>query len=482
MSNGAKFMAMQKAKGYLAPFKAIEAMEKGLTLDIEADIDREIDLFADCGVSDISKNLIGIFLNTRSAGRLPRIEGIEPAKIKKVAMLGGGVMGSGIVNLLLGGGYDVVLWDINQEALDKGVAGIRKTFEYPIKQKKMTQDGLDSMIRDRLKTTTALEDCKDVDLVIEAVLENMAVKQDIWKKLEAICKPETVFATNTSALPITEMASVLADPGRMIGLHFFNPAHRMQLLEIICAKKTSDQSLSTSVAFARSIKKIPIVVNDAPGFYVSRQLGGLFGGSVYLVADGVDSAQIERVMKDFGMPMGPAELADLTGIDINYHVNKTFQQKLGDRYKIHPMTELVYQTGCYGRKTGAGYMDYSGPKPVPNKKVVDVVQGYLQEKGISPKKVSDQEIVDAMLALAINEAALMMEEGVCDRPQDMDLAMIYGTGFPPYRGGILRYADKLGIGAVYNKLVDLERQYGERFKPAKLLSEMAQSEKAFYEK
>ncbi len=289
MSNGAKFMAMQKAKGYLAPFKAIEAMEKGLTLDIEADIDREIDLFADCGVSDISKNLIGIFLNTRAAGRLPRIEGIEPAKIKKVAMLGGGVMGSGIVNLLLGGGYDVVLWDINQEALDKGVAGIRKTFEYPIKQKKMTQDGLDSMIRDRLKTTTALEDCKDVDLVIEAVLENMAVKQDIWKKLEAICKPETVFATNTSALPITEMASVLADPGRMIGLHFFNPAHRMQLLEIICAKKTSDQTLSTSVAFARSIKKIPIVVNDAPGFYVSRQLGGLFGGSVYLVADGVDS-------------------------------------------------------------------------------------------------------------------------------------------------------------------------------------------------
>jgi 3-hydroxyacyl-CoA dehydrogenase/enoyl-CoA hydratase/carnithine racemase len=482
MSNGAKFMAMQKARGYLAPFKAIEAMEKGLTQDIEADIDREIDLFADCGISDISKNLIGIFLNTRAAGRLPRIEGIEPAKIKKVAMLGGGVMGSGIVHLLLGGGYDVVLWDINQEALDKGVASIRKTFEYPIKQKKMTQDTLDSMIRDRLKTTTAFEDCKDVDLVIEAVLENMAVKQGIWKKLEAICKPETVFATNTSALPITEMASVLVDPGRMIGLHFFNPAHRMQLLEIICAKKTSDQTLSTSVAYARSIRKIPIVVNDAPGFYVSRQLGGLFGGSVYLVADGVDSAQIERVMKDFGMPMGPAELSDLTGIDINYHVNKTFQQKLGARYSIHPLTELIYQTGCYGRKTGSGYLDYSGPKPVPNKKVADVIQGYLQQKGITPKKVPDQEIVDAMLALAINDAALMMEEGVCDRPQDMDLAMIYGTGFPPYRGGILRYADKWGIGNVYNRLVDLERQYGERFKPAKLLAEMAQSGKVFYEK
>lgn len=480
MSNGAKFMAMTKAKGYVAPFKAIEAVENGLSFDIEADIDREGDLFCDCAISDVAKNLIGIFLNTRSAGRLPRTEGKEPAKIRTAVMLGGGVMGSGIVNLLLKGGFETVLWDINQEAVDRGIAAVRKTFEYPIKQKKMTQTDLESMLAKQLKTTTSLEEAKDADLIIEAVLEDMNVKQDVWKKLEAICRPETVFATNTSALPITEMASVLQDPGRMIGLHFFNPAHRMPLLEIICAEKTSDQTLATSVAFARKIKKTPIVVNDAPGFYVSRQLGGLFGGSVYLVADGVDGNQIERVMKDFGMPMGPAELSDLTGIDINYRVNKTFEKRLGDRYKIHPLTELVYQTGCYGRKTGAGYMDYSGGRPVPNKKVVDVVQGYLSTNNVSPKKVSDQEIVDAMLALAINEAALMVEQGVCDRPQDMDLAMIYGTGFPPYRGGIFRYADKWGIPNVHNKLVELEKQYGARFQPANLLKEMAESGKTFY--
>ncbi|HVN81535.1 MAG TPA: 3-hydroxyacyl-CoA dehydrogenase NAD-binding domain-containing protein [Terriglobia bacterium] len=480
MSNGAKFMAMSKAKGYIAPFKAIEAMEKGLSFDIEADVDREIDLFCDCAVSDVAKNLIGIFLNTRAAGRLPRIEGIQPANIKRVAMLGGGVMGSGIVNLLLKGGFDTVLWDINQEALDKGIASVTKTFEYSIKNKKMKQADLDSMLNTQLKATTSLEDAKDADLIIEAVLEDLKVKQDIWKKLEAVCKPETIFATNTSALPITEMASVLENPGRMIGLHFFNPAHRMQLLEVICAQKTSDQTLATSVAFARAIKKIPIVVNDAPGFYISRQLGGLFGGTVYLIADGVEGTQIERVMKDFGMPMGPAELADLTGIDINYRVNRTFEQKLGERYKVHELTERIYQTGCYGRKTGAGNFDYSGPKPVPNQKVVDVIQGYLGEKGISPKKVDDQEIVDVMLAQGINEAALMMEQGVCDRPQDMDLAMIYGTGFPPYRGGILRYADKWGIGNVYNKLVDLESRYGVRFKPATLLKEMAESGKSFY--
>jgi 3-hydroxyacyl-CoA dehydrogenase len=448
---------------------------------MDADLDREMELFCDCALSDVAKNLIGIFLNTRAAGRLPRIENVQPGKIRKVAMLGGGVMGSGIVNLLLKGGFDTVLWDVNQEALDKGVAAIRKTFAYPIKKKRMTQSDLDSMIAKQLKATVSLEDAKDVDLVIEAVLEDMKIKQDIWKKLESICKPETVFATNTSALPITEMASVLQDPGRMIGLHFFNPAERMQLLEVICAQKTSDRTLSTSVAFARAINKIPIVVNDAPGFYVSRQLGGLFGGSVYLVADGVDGNQIEKAMKDFGMPMGPAQLSDLTGIDINYRVNKTFEKRLGDRYKVHPLTERIYQTGCYGRKTGAGYMDYSGDRPVPNKKVVDAIQSYLTEKGVSPKQITDQEIVDAMLALGINEAALMMEEGVCDRPQDMDLAMIYGTGFPPYRGGILRYADKWGIANVYNKLVDCEKQYGLRFQPAKLLKDMTESGKAFYE-
>lgn len=480
VSNGARFLATTKAKGYLAPFKVIEAVEKGLSFDIDADLRREADLFCECALSDVAKNLIGIFLNTRAAGRLPRIAGITPRPVKKVAMLGGGVMGSGIVHVLLKSGFETVLWEIDQGAADKALAGVKKTFEHAISRKKMSGADLDSLLEKRLKTTVSLEEIREADLVIEAVLEDMNVKQELWKKVEGLCGPETIFATNTSALPITEMASVLDDPGRMIGLHFFNPAHRMQLLEVICAKKTSDRTLASAVGFARAIGKVPIVVNDAPGFYVSRQLGGLFGGAVYLVADGVDSDQIERVMKDFGMPMGPRELSDLTGIDINYHVNKTFEKRLGERYRIHPLTEAIYRTGCYGRKTGAGYMDYSGKKPVPNQKVVDVVTEYLRANGVSPKKVSDGEIVDAMLALAVNEAALMIEEGVCDRPQDMDLAMIYGAGFPPYRGGILRYADKWGVANVYEKLVELEKRYGLRFRPAALLKEMAQSGRTFY--
>jgi 3-hydroxyacyl-CoA dehydrogenase/enoyl-CoA hydratase/carnithine racemase len=477
----AKAMTAAQAKGYIAPFKAIEAFEKGLGYDIDVDIETELDLFADCVISDVAKNLINIFLNTRAAGKLPRIEGIEPASIKRVGMLGGGVMGTGIVHVLLQGGFDVILWEVNNEALEKGLASIRKTFDYFIKQKKMTPADLENKLSNQLQTTTALEEMKDVDLIIEAVLENMQIKQEIWQKLQKICRADVIFATNTSALPITEMASILENPGRMIGMHFFNPAHRMQLLEVICAAKTSDQTLATTVAFSRAIKKIPIVVNDGPGFYVSRQLGGLMGGAVYLSADGVDGAAIEQAMIEFGMPMGPATLADLTGIDINYHVNKTFEQRLGERYKIHPLTERIYQTGCYGRKTGAGYFDYSGDQPVPNPKVVKVVQKYLEDNKISPKKMSKDEIVRTMLANAINEAALMIEEEICDRPQDMDLAMIYGTGFPPYRGGILRYADKWGLKNVYQKLIALEKQYGTRFKPARLIKEMAESGKTFYQ-
>ncbi len=476
----ARGMAAKEGKGYIAPFMAIEAMERGLTDHFEADLKIEAELFADCAVSDIAKNLIGIFLNTRAAGKLPRIEKIAPQKIKAVAMLGGGAMGSGITNLLLSNGFNVILWDINDEVIQKDLGAIRKTFAYPIKKGKMTQEALDRMIQEHLTTTVSLEAMKDVDLVIEAVLEDMKIKQDIWKHLQAVCRPDVVFGTNTSALPITEMASVLTEPGRMIGLHFFNPAERMPLLEIICGKKTSDQTLATSVAFGRAIRKVPVVVNDGPGFYVSRQLSALMGESTFMLSEGINPAKVEEAVIDYGLPMGPATLSDLTGIDIGYHVGKNFERSFGERWKMSPLYELVYKTGCYGRKTGAGWFNYSGEKPVPNPKVVEVVQNYLREKGVSPKEVTPKEIVDRMLARAINEAAYMIEEGICDRPQDMDLAMIYGTGFPPYRGGILRYADAWGIGNAYQQLLKLEKEHGVRFKPCNLLREMAEQGKTFY--
>ncbi|MFH1057604.1 MAG: 3-hydroxyacyl-CoA dehydrogenase NAD-binding domain-containing protein [Pseudomonadota bacterium] len=470
----------KKVKGYIAPFMIVEAVEKGLTMDCMADLSHEADLFGDCVVSPVAKNLIGTFLNQRAAGRLPRIKGLTPAQPRKVAMLGGGVMGSSIVHLLLAGGFDTVLWEINQAALDKAVAAIRKTFAYQLKIGALKPAALEQLLASKLKTTTDLADLKDVDLIIEAVLENMQVKQDIWKKLEGICRPDVIFGTNTSALPITEMATVLADPARMIGLHFFNPAERMPLLEIICARQTSDQTLATSVAFGRAIKKVPVVVGDGPGFYVSRQLGALMAGAVYLWADGVSILDVDQAMLAFGLPMGPATLADLTGIDINYHVATTFARTMGERYKVHPLNEAIFQLGDYGRKTGSGYYDYSGPKPAPSPRMQAVVDDYLKARGVAPRQASQTEIVELIMGSAINEAALMIEEGICDRPADMDLAMITGTGFPPYRGGVLRYADQWGLAKVYAKLQELEKKYGPRFAPAELIKTMAAQGQTFY--
>ncbi|MFH0821334.1 MAG: 3-hydroxyacyl-CoA dehydrogenase NAD-binding domain-containing protein, partial [Pseudomonadota bacterium] len=404
----------------------------------------------------------------------------KPREIRKAAVIGMGAMGTGIAQAIIAAGIPVVARDENEPATRKGMERISSSIQKRVEQGKLSPQRADQTLG-LITTTTSWEPIAAADLVIEAVFEDAQVKRSVISRLEDICGAGVLIATNTSTLSLDVLAEGMKHPERFLGLHFFNPAHRMQLLEIICAERTSDQTLATSVHFARTIGKIPIAVNDGPGFYVTRQLITLLGGSVYLVSDGVDANQIENAVKGFGMPMGPAELEDLTGIDIGYHVNKTFEQKLGSRYKIHPLTELIYRTGCYGRKTGSGYMDYTGERPVPNRKVVDVVEKYISDNGVLPRPISDQEIIDTLLGLAINEAALMIEEGICDRPREMDLAMIYGAGFPAYRGGVLRYADTWGASTVYDKLLELEARYGERFKPAALLKDMAASGKKFYQ-
>ncbi len=471
----------KKAKGLIAPLKAIEAMEKGLGEDFSADIRVEAELFTECAISDVAKNLINIFLNTRSAGRLERIQKVKPAEVKTVAVLGLGVMGAGIANMLLGFGFRALLWDINETALEKGLKMIRKTFSFAVKKGKMTKQDLENLISNNSKTTTNLEDVAEADLVIEAVLEDMAIKKDTWKKIDGICRQDAVFATNTSALPVTELATVLKNPSRMLGLHFFNPAERMPLVEVITAQKTSNETLSTGVAFSRKIGKVPVVVNDGPGFYTSRQLNALMGECNFMLEEGFPLPLIDRCLVEFGMPMGAFTLHDLTGIDIGFHVAVYFEKAIGTRWAVSEIHKKIYETGCYGRKTGSGYYDYSDKKPVPNEKMLEVVAAYLEENNIASKETSTKELTDRMLARAVNEAAYMMEEGICgDRPQDMDLAMVYGCGYPGWRGGIFRGADAWGIDKVYQYLKELEKTYGERFKPADLLKSMASENKTFY--
>jgi len=478
----AKETAAKRARGLIAPFKAIEAMEKGLSDDFDADIRLEARLFAECAVSDIAKNLIGIFLNSRSAGRLPRIQDITPVPVKTVAMVGLGVMGSGIANLLLRGGFKAILWEVNEEALQRGLQAVRKTFAYAIKKGRMSESDLDRLIAEKAVVTTRSEDLAPADLVIEAVLENMEIKKSIWRQIDAVCGGHAIFATNTSALPITELATCLKDPSRMLGLHFFNPAERMQLVEIIRAAATSDEALATAVAFARKIKKIPVVVNDGPGFYVSRQLNALMGECNFMLEEGISMAAIDQALTGLGLPMGPFTLHDLTGIDIGFHVAENFERAFGERWKVSVLHRRIFQTGCYGRKTGNGYYDYrSGGKPVPNPAVTAVIDAYLAEKGVAAVEADPAVLAERMLARAINEAAYMMDEGICDRPADMDLAMVYGCGYPAHRGGILREADAWGLDKVYQTIKGLEATHGIRFKPAARIEQMAARGERFYD-
>lgn len=473
--------AYQKARGLLAPFKAIEAMKSGLTDDFDADIKVEAALFTDCAVSDIAKNLIGIFLNTRNAGRLLSLKGITPAPINTVAMLGLGVMGSGIANMLLRACSRAIFWEVDEDCLEAGRKRIKKTFSFAIKKGEMAEEDLDRLLGEKAVFTTRLGDISDADLVIEAVLENMTIKKDVWKKAEGICRPEAVFATNTSALSITELAGVLTDPGRMLGYHFFNPAERMQLVEIVRGKATRGQTLATIVGFSRKIKKVPVVVNDGPGFYTSRQLNALMGESNFMLEEGIELALIDKALVAFGMPMGAFTLYDLTGIDIGFHVASYFEQSFGERWRVSELHKRIFKTGCYGRKTGSGYYDYSGETPVPNPKVTEVINAYLKEKKIAVKDASPKELADRMLARAINEAAYMMEEGICDnRPADMDLAMVYGCGYPAHRGGVFRDADNWGIDEVCRYLEELAVIHGPRYRPAGLLKSMAESGRKFY--
>ncbi|MDZ7833959.1 MAG: 3-hydroxyacyl-CoA dehydrogenase NAD-binding domain-containing protein [Desulfobacterales bacterium] len=480
----AREMTRKKAKDFSIPMKAIDAMDKGLSDDFQADLKVEAQIFAQCAVSQEARNMIGIFLNSRAAGRVPRLKGVAPKKIQTVAMLGLGVMGSGVSNLLLRNGYQAILWEVNEEALERGKKAVRKTFAHPIKKGSMSEADLEALFNAQADFTTDLAAVAGADLVIEAVLEDMAIKKDLWSKVDGICSPEAVFATNTSALPVSELAGALKNPARMIGLHFFNPAERMQLVEVISGRESSDTDLATGVDFSKKIKKIPVVVNDGPGFYVSRQLNALMNECFFMLEEGYPMNVVDRVLTDFGMPMGPLTLNDLTGIDIGYHVAKNFEGAFGERWKLSELHQKVFDSGFFGRKTGAGFYDYSDKKPVPNPKIQELIDSHLKENGVSPKEAADvdkQALLDRMMARAINEAAFMIAEGICDRPWDMDLAMVYGCGFPPHKGGILRYADKWGLDNVRDRLEKFHAVYGERYRPCPLIAELAEKGQNFYE-
>ncbi|QTA79343.1 Fatty acid oxidation complex subuint alpha [Desulfonema limicola] len=470
----------QTSGGCIAPLKAIEAFERGLGINFKSDINLESGLFCDCVLSDISKNLIDIFINTRNAGKITRIKGESVRKISKIGIIGSGTMGSGITALLLKCGYEIYLWDINQNSLKKGLNDLKNLFARSIKRGQISRAALEHLISSKIHLTTSFDRLKDADLIIESVIEDLETKQKIFKELEDICRTDTIFASTSSALPVSEIGSVLEEPGRLAGLHFFNPADKIQLLEINCSKITGDDILATIVDFAKKIRKIPFVTDEGHSSYVARQMFSIISEAFFLIAEGCNPFAIEKAFTEFGFPIGPARLSDLIGMDIINSVSRYFKSVMKNNWSMPPLFDLLYNTGCYGRKTRSGWYDYTTGTQSPNLKFMEVVKNYLKENNIAPKNISHKQILDQILARSINEGVRAVREGVSDNISDMDIAMVYGAGFPPHQGGPFKYADSWGILNIFNFLLKLEAEKGPRFMPSELLMNMAEAGKKFY--
>lgn len=466
---------MEATKGfYPAPLKAIDVLKETRGLSRGQALDYEAQAFAELAVTNISKNLVKIFfLSEKFKKYTPSdMQTVEPEKITKAGVIGAGIMGGGIAQLLSDRGVWVRMKDMNYEAIAKGLAAAYKVYQGALKKKRLKPFELSAKMG-MISGTVDYSGFQDTDLVIEAVIENMDIKKKVFQELDGQVPARAIICSNTSSLSVTQMAESVKDPSRVIGFHFFNPVHRMPLIEIITTKYSSPKSIVTTLDFARRLGKTPILVKDAPGFLVNRILLGYINEAGRLFEEGMRIDDIDNLMVEFGMPMGPFTLSDEVGLDVGVKVLHILEAGLGPRYKPVEIFNKIYEKKLLGKKSGKGFYIH-GKKRELNKEVADMVD--------RPGGVFDKaDALNRMLLTMINEAALCLQEKVVDGPDVVDIGMIMGTGFPPFHGGLLRYADSQGIQNIVEILNDLEEQFKDgRFKPCDYLLNLKNSGKKFY--
>lgn len=471
---------------YLAPFYALEVVKRtyrstygtrGFKVEREA--------FCELVVGEICKNLIEIFFTSEALKKDYRIDELKDYDIKNCGLLGAGIMGGGIAWLFANNDIKIRIKDITQNAIATGYNQILKIFNSLLKIKKLTPAQLNLKIAN-ISTGLDYTGFNDTNLVIEAVVENMAIKKRTIEEVEKFVKSDTIIVSNTSSLSITEMSKSLQNPSRFAGMHFFNPVNRMPLVEIIRGERTDEKTIAKLVKIARKIGKTPIVVKDVSGFLVNRILLPYILEATYLAQQGAKIVEIDQVLEKFGMPMGPFILADTVGIDIGIKVMHSLQQAYLERMKISQfMLEFDNQKELLGKKTNKGFYLYSSDKskakPEYNSQIDDILEKVRKENNQKIIDISEDEIIERCMLVMINESAKCLDEQVVDNARYLDMAMILGAGFPAFRGGILRYADKIGINQIFNKLYDLEQKFGIRYRPAKLICEMARNNQNFYQ-
>ncbi|NYS62448.1 fatty acid oxidation complex subunit alpha FadB [Vreelandella salicampi] len=486
-----QMMAFETAKGYVkgvagphypAPVEAIKVIQKGAGESRERAQQIEAAAFAKMAMTDVAYNLVGLFMNDqvvkKKAGKYEK----QSQPVKQTAVLGAGIMGGGIAYQSASKGTPILMKDIKDEAIELGLKEARKLFAKQVERKKLTTEQMAEKLTN-IRPTLSYGDFGNVDLVVEAVVENPKVKDAVLTEVEGVVSEDTILTSNTSTISINRLAQNLKRPENFCGMHFFNPVHRMPLVEVIRGEKTGDAAVAATVAYTRAMGKTPIVVNDCPGFLVNRVLFPYFGGFSFLMEHGADFQHVDKVMEKFGWPMGPAYLLDVVGLDTAVHANEVMAEGFPDRMAREGKTaiQVMFDNDRLGQKNDKGFYAYEEDKKGKPKKVSDdKAYALVKEVVNEQKEFSDDDIIARMMVPLCLETVRCLEDGIVDSPAEADMALIYGIGFPPFRGGALRYIDAMGVAEFVELAEGLAKELGPLYAPTDKLRQMAQNNERFY--
>jgi len=478
----AREAAAKKQRGLLAPARAIDAVEATTKMPFEEGCKFEQKLFIECLFSEQSKSLIHVFFSEREVAKIPDIPrqtNIIP--IQSAAVVGAGTMGGGIAMVLANAGIPVLLKEADQAALDRGLATIQSNYANSVKRGRFSQQVAEERLK-RITPTLTYDDFSDVDLVIEAVFEGMALKKSVFRELDRVCKPGAILASNTSTLSIDEIASATSRPESVIGTHFFSPANVMRLLEIVRGKASSKEVVATCMQLSKTLGKVGVLVGNCRGFVGNRMFGPYRREAQFLIEEGAGVEAVDQALSDFGMAMGPLATGDLAGLDVGWRIRKEYRHLEVPGIRQPFLEDRLCELGRYGQKTGAGWYKYDEQRrAAPDPAVGELIRQWVEEAGIVQRQISAAEITDRCLYALVNEGARILEEGYALRASDIDIIYINGYGFPAHRGGPMWYADAVGLKRVYDRISEFHRQHGEIWQPAPLLKQLAEQGKTFAE-
>ncbi len=475
------------AKGARAPYAVVEAVEAGLMHGFDKGSVRERELFGECVVSTDSKAMRHLFFAEREVAKVPDIPKDTPAReIKRAAVVGAGTMGGGIAMNYANAGIPVLLKEVDQAALDRGMATIRKNYEVTMSKGKMTPEQLEKTLA-LIKPQTTYDGFDQVDIVTEAVFENMDLKKATFKELGAVTRPDCILASNSSTLDIDQFAQASGRPAQVLGHHYFSPANVMKLLEMVRGKETSKEVIATSLKLSKKIGKVGVVVGNCFGFVANRMLAYYMREAYLLLEEGASVPQIDKVLTDFGLPVGPFGMQDIAGIDVGARIRQ-YLASIGKTRAEGPQSAIpdrLFEMGRYGQKTGAGWYKYDAPgsrNRTPDPLIDQMAEEEAKKRGIARRPIANEEIVARIMTALANEGARVLEDGFATRPGDIDVIYCYGFGFPRHRGGPMFYADTVGLPTVLARVKEYRARFGDYWEPAPLLERMVAEGKSFYGK